>query len=113
MKIDVRIRGLGSSEQLREHAVRRAHLHLSRFSGQVGSVSIHLSDVNGPKGGPDKRCQVMVRSTPIGTVSIDALNADAHCALDAAIERAARTVGREIERARESRRAHAEWGRAS
>ncbi len=104
MKIDVRFRALASSEALREHAVRRIHLHLSRFGSDIDSVLVRLSDVNGPKGGLDKQCQVTVRGPNFSAVVTNDLSADAWSAVDLAVERAGRAVGRDLERVRAVRR---------
>ncbi len=113
MKVDVRFRGIQASDALREHALRRVHFQLSRFDGAVGSVVVRIGDVNGPKGGVDKRCQVAVRGPALGSVTLEELGSDAYAAVGAAVDRAARAVGRELERARAVRRpADAPRGRA-
>lgn len=104
MKIDVRFRGIAASEALREHTVRRIHFQLSRFNGEVGSVVVSIMDINGPKGGVDKRCQVTARGRAFPPVTIEELNADPYSAVDVAIGRAARTVMRGLERTRTDRR---------
>ena len=103
MKIDVRFRGLEPSDALREHAVRRAHFHLSRFGQEISSVVVRIGDVNGPRGGVDKRCQITVRGPRIGASTLDELGTDVGAALDVALDRTARAVGRELERTRESK----------
>ena len=55
MTIDVRFCGLPSSEPLRAYIVRRIQSHLRRLGHFLGAVIVRLSDVNGPKGGIDKR----------------------------------------------------------
>ncbi|AWM38772.1 hypothetical protein GobsT_30280 [Gemmata obscuriglobus] len=35
---------------------------LSRFRDRLTTVEVHLSDVNGPKGGPDCRCALEARA---------------------------------------------------
>ena len=60
MTIDIRFRGLANSEFLRAHIVRRIHFQLRRLGKALGAVVVRLSDVNGPRGGVDKRCQVML-----------------------------------------------------
>ena len=104
MKIDIRFRGFESQSSLRDHATRRAHAHLSRFGEEVTTVLVRLTDVNGPKGGPDKRCQVTVRGPRFGSATLTDLNADAYAAVESAIERLGHTVGRELARARSDRR---------
>jgi len=100
MKIDVRFHGLESSDALREHAARRVHFHLSRFGGEVTAIVVRLADVNGPKGGVDKRCQVTVRGPRFGSATLDEMSGDAYSAVDVAVERIGRSVGRELGRAR-------------
>jgi ribosome-associated translation inhibitor RaiA len=103
MRIDVRFRSLDPSTVLRDHVVRRIHFHLSRFGHAVASISLRISDVNGPKGGPDKQCRVTVRGGGLPEVTIEELSADAYTAVDLAVERAGRAVGRELERMRAKR----------
>lgn len=113
MKIDVRFRALQASDALREYVARRIHFQLSRFNGEVSSVHVSISDVNGPKGGPDKRCQVTVRGRALGPVRVVDLSEDAYSVVDMAVERAARAVGREIERTRAARRTDGAVGMTS
>lgn len=113
MKTEVRFRGIESSDALREYTVRRIHFQLSRFNGAIGSVVVRIGDVNGPKGGADKRCHVTVRGGAVGVVTVDERSADAYRAVDLALERAARAAGRELERCRASRRSEVPVARAS
>lgn len=103
MKIEVRCRGMMTSQALREHVERRIHFGLSRFAGAVDTVLVRLSDTNGPRGGVDKRCQVAVRGPALPAITIEHLSDDAYAAVDQAVERAARAVRREHERVREQR----------
>lgn len=100
MKVEVRFRALDPSEPLREYVLRAVHFHLSRFGGELSSVSARIGDVNGPKGGIDKRCQLQVRGPRIGSLVVAEVSADAYAAVDACAERAGRGVGRELERHR-------------
>jgi hypothetical protein len=52
-----------------------------------------------------------VRGRALGEVTIEALSADAYSAVDVALDRAARAVGRELERVRTVRRAEGAVGR--
>ena len=103
MKIDVRFRGLEPSDALRRYVVRRVRFAMDRFVGMVDDVVVRLADVNGPKGGADKRCQVTVHGREVGAIAIEAEGSDAYAVADGAIHRAARTTWRQ--RARQRRRA--------
>ncbi len=111
MDIQVRFRGLEPSEFLREHAVQQALVHLSRFGRDLSTVVLRIGDLNGPKGGVDKSCHVTVRGPRIGTATIEERSEQPYAAVDVAIERAARSVARELGRVRDERRqaADAAW----
>lgn len=101
MKIVVRFLGLPPSEMLREHSERQARFHLGRFGNDLGSVDIRIRDVNGPKGGEDKQCQVFATGPRLGFSTLRELSEDAYQAVDAAMARLARTVAHQLERARD------------
>ena len=63
-----------------------------------------MSDVNGPRGGIDKRCQVELRTDGAGSVVIASTASDWRTALDNALARAARFLMRPWRRGNDSRR---------
>ncbi len=104
MTIDVRFCGLEGSDSLRAHIARRLRSRLRRLAGALSAVVVRLSDVNGPRGGADKRCQVILPRPGLRPVTIEELSGDAYASVDLAIERAARAADRRFERARTKRR---------
>jgi hypothetical protein len=80
--------------QLREVAVRGLRFVMRRLSWLVPRAKVQLSDVNGPRGGVDKRCRVELKTDSAGTVVITSLARDWRCALDSALARAARVLVR-------------------
>jgi hypothetical protein len=72
---------------LRDLAERRVRFVLRRLAWLVPRAEVQMSDVNGPRGGIDKRCQVELRT-----------------ALDNALARAARYVMRQWRRSHDTRR---------
>lgn len=103
MQIDIRFRSLEPSEVLRDHAERRLHLSLGRFGPELTAITLRVGDLNGPKGGLDKRCQVTARGRRIGAVTAEDVSSDAYAAVDLAIERLARALAHAVERARAAR----------
>ena len=101
MKVQVRFHGMQLSDALESEATRRAHAHLSRFGREVISLVVRLSDLNGPRGGVDKRCRMMARGPRIGTVTVSETHADPYAAVDLTLETLSTAIGRSIERARE------------
>jgi len=80
--------------QLRGLAVRRAKFVMRRLTWLVPRARVQLSDLNGPRGGVDKRCQVELKTDTHGSVVITAVARDWRSAIDTALQRAARTLVR-------------------
>jgi ribosome-associated translation inhibitor RaiA len=91
MNVIFRSRDTGA-ERLRELAVRRVQFALRRMSWLVPRADVQLSDVNGPRGGVDKRCQVRLTTERAGTIVISATARDWRSALDSALARATRAL---------------------
>jgi hypothetical protein len=77
---------------MRSTAVRRARFVMRRLSWMVPSVRIYLSDINGPRGGVDKRCVVELKTARLGRVVVTALARDWRAALDGALSRVSRVL---------------------
>jgi len=102
MDVQIRFRGVDSSEDLQEHATRRVHQQLSRFGRDIISVVLRFSDENGPRGGRDKLCRLSVTGPRIGSVHLSELHDDLRAGLDLALGRLGHAIGRRIARAREA-----------
>ena len=91
--------------ELRTMTERRVRQTLKRLAWLAPRVRVHLSDVNGPRGGIDKRCQVEVMSSMSGPVVITSMARDWRSALQSALSRAARTLLQNWQRSCTVRRA--------
>ena len=90
--------------ELRMLTTRRVRQVLKRLSWLAPRVRVHMSDVNGPRGGIDKRCQVEVMSSMAGPVVITSMARDWRSALQSALARTARTLLQNVQRSRAQRR---------
>jgi putative sigma-54 modulation protein len=102
MKMDIRFHGLELSPALRDHARNRLASRLRRFGREVSEVTVRIGDVNGPRGGVDKRCRIVVRGPRFGPWTLEELHTDPYGAVDAATGRLAQAVARAISRARDA-----------
>ena len=91
--------------QLQALAEQRVRFVLRRLSWLVPQASIRLSDVNGPRGGVDKRCQVEFSTQGSGRIVSTATATDWRAALEGALSRAARRIVRSLQRGQERARA--------
>lgn len=86
------------AQPLREPSIARVRFVLRRWGGWVPTAKVQLSDVNGPRGGVDKRCQVELRTEGAGAVVITSLARDWRTALDLSLGRATRSLLRQMRR---------------
>jgi ribosome-associated translation inhibitor RaiA len=89
---------------LRDLTERRVRFVLRRLGWLVPRAEVQMSDVNGPRGGVDKRCQVELRTDGAGSVVVASVANDWRTALDNALARAARFLMRLWRRSSDSRR---------
>ena len=84
--------------QMRDLSVERVRFVLRRLTALVPRAKVQFSDVNGPRGGVDKRCQVKLSTETTGTVVIASLARDWRTALDRSLGRATRVLTRSLQR---------------
>ena len=84
--------------QFQALAEQRIRLVMHRLSLRVSQASIRLSDVNGPRGGIDKRCQVEFTTQGHGRIVSTAMAANWRAAFEGALARAARRIVRSMQR---------------
>lgn len=69
MKLSIRARDFEWTPELRSQVERNIEFAVDRYKEQMSDVSVYLADLNGPKGGVDKLCQITAnlrgRSKPI------------------------------------------------
>ena len=91
------------NDELKEHIERRIRFALGRFASRIRRLRVRLTDVNGPRGGIDKHCQIAVALAPRGVVMVEGSGDDPFALIADAAKRAGRTVRRELERRRQGR----------
>lgn len=90
--------------QMRDLSIARVRFALRRLVTLVPHAKVLFSDVNGPRGGVDKRCQVALTTDGAGTVVIASLARDWRTALDRSLTRATRALTRELQRSQKPMR---------
>jgi putative sigma-54 modulation protein len=131
MRSEIGDRGLGASESPRNHVglrtsvwIRSRGFRLTQalrafterrlrraIPGRLRSVMVRLDDVNGPRGGNDKRCQIVAQLVPRGDVRVQERNGDLYTAISRAVRRLERTVARIAERQQRARGFRDTFGR--
>jgi len=102
MRVDIKTSGFDLTEGLRDHAQKRLEFALGWARYDVSRVSINLSDINGPRGGKDKRCQIRIPLPGNRDVVIQDTESDLYAAIDLAADRASQTLERRLCRLRDT-----------
>ena len=103
MRLDIQARGFDLTEGLRGHTERRLQFALNWASQDLRTVSVRLFDINGPRGGNDKRCRIQIPLSGGQDVVIEDTESDLYVAIDRAADRTERALARRLERQREHR----------
>jgi len=100
MQIDIQALNFPLTDALRCHIERRLGFALSARYDHIKRVIVRLSDINGPRGGADKCCHILVILAHLPDVVIEDTETDLYAAIDRAADRVGRTVGRRLVRQR-------------
>ncbi len=104
MNLQVYELNIQTSDALRSHVERRFHSALARILQRIRLVVVRFADLNGPRGGPDKRCDVQVQLVGGQTVRIRETDRCLYRAVDRAARRARRVVKDRLRRQRTTKR---------
>lgn len=96
--------GISLSEAIRSHLIRRFTLALRRHGDRIRRVNVFLGDVNGNKGGQDKRVLVSVELPDRSVVTVENYSHNLYVAISVAARRTQRAVRRTLRRQREFER---------
>ena len=104
MELSIKTHGLDLSDPLKAYTARRLRFSLGPFVTQLDGVEVRLGDVNGPRGGIDKRCAITVMLRRFGVVFARAAGTDVYSTVDQAATRIRSAVSRTLSRRRARRR---------
>lgn len=101
MQFDVRSQHIELTPTLQTQIERRLRFALSRFQSRIGQITVRLADTNGPRGGIDKRCRIVVDLLPSGQAVVEDEDSEIEVAVNRASDRLHRQVSRILERRRD------------
>ncbi|MDK2122551.1 HPF/RaiA family ribosome-associated protein [Parachitinimonas caeni] len=104
MRPHIIARQIHVDEATREYVMRRLQFALNRTLNRIGAITVRLVDENGPRGGIDKVCQVLLVLPGRASVVITERASELHRAIDKAIHRAAHAASRAFGRQQSGRR---------
>jgi putative sigma-54 modulation protein len=104
MQIAIRTSHLSLQPEQRQQIERRASFALARLSAMIKRVEVSLADTNGPRGGVDKRCRVLVHLGGGTTAFVEDHDSDLVTLIDRTMDRAGRAAHKRVDLATLGRR---------
>lgn len=98
---ELKDKGARRPKDLPEHIERRLRFALDRFGERIQKAVVFLQDHNGPKGGIDKVCRILVKTRGHGMIVAAVIDSDWIAAVDRAATRIGHNVARQIARQRD------------
>lgn len=102
MKITIKAHQLQLDQETSTNMERRLRFALGRFGDSINRVTVRLTDLNGPKGGIDKECLIVVKLQKGGEVIVQGSGMDCSATLNYCADRIGRAVDRELSRNRKA-----------
>ena len=96
MQITIKTHQMQLNQETTLQMKRRIHFALGRFANAINRVSARLTDINGPKGGQDKQCLIIVKLRKGGEIVIQEKGTDCNAILNHCANRVSRAVDREL-----------------
>lgn len=96
MRLLIQTQGLLLSREDRDQIRARIQQAFARFGHQTTGATLHLQDINGPRGGQDKDCQLIIELEE-STAVISDRGSDLKAVINRAIHRAVQTIRRQLQ----------------
>ncbi|SMP81911.1 HPF/RaiA family ribosome-associated protein [Noviherbaspirillum suwonense] len=103
MKVAMYSHSFGLTAALHEYTLHQVRNALSHTLAHVQRVTVRLRDLNGARGGLDKRCDIHVVIDGAGPVITTSTDRDLYAAISQAAGRIGRTVSRRVRQQRQGR----------
>lgn len=96
MLVQIQSRHFSLSEALNKYVKSKVQIMLSRYETKIISVNVSLFDVNGPKGGEDKCCKIVVKVNGSSSIVVQETAQDLYDAVNSCTRRVRRAVKRQL-----------------
>jgi putative sigma-54 modulation protein len=106
MQIHISGREVKPSNRLREHIQRRLNFALQRFAPHIRKLHVQVRDLNGPRGGVDKSCQLNIFFISGANRVLEERAPSAYQAINSLVDKAATSIARRLQRKHDHRRTH-------
>ncbi len=96
MLVHINARHFDLTPALSNYVESKVRLMLGRYKNKIVKISVSLSDINGPKGGEDKCCKIIVKPESTSSIVVQETAANMYDAINSCSHRVKRTVNRSL-----------------
>lgn len=100
MNIDLQARDFNLTDSHKSQIQQKLKVVLSRFGHKIRLARVVLSDINGPKGGKDKRCAIRIEVNNHKTVVVEEVTENMFESINRCSQRVKRTLTRLLNKRR-------------
>lgn len=100
MNIQLHTQGFELTRAIDTHVRREISRNLANARDHVAAVDVFLSDINGPRGGEDKKALIRIQLASRLVVKVEKIHTDLYAAMSVASRRAKHTVKRTLRKHR-------------
>ena len=98
MNLHIQSKTFSLTGALKQYVKRKVDSVIQQRADHIQRINVNLSDINGPHGGIDKRCQVHLVIPRMPDIVIQDTQANLYNAIDSAISRAKVALSRKLAR---------------
>ena len=96
MLVHIQSRHFSLSAALNKYVKTKLQVMLGRYEAKIISLNVSLFDINGPKGGEDKCCKIIVKINGTSSIVLQETAVDLYDAINTCSRRARRAVKRQL-----------------
>ena len=100
MNITINTQGFEQTEAIQTHVERQLGMNLASFSNQIVTVRVYLSDINGPRGGVDKKAVITVSMNTRHLLTVERVRRDLYASVTVAARHMRRGIKRTLNKHR-------------
>ncbi len=106
MKLHLNAKKVDLPEQIQAYIKQRAVYAFSRTQHIVSTVHVTVTDINGPRGGKDKQCKIVVRTDNFPDIVIAETQAELLPCINRALARSNQNLLQRLKRKRLRKQSH-------
>lgn len=98
MQIQIYTRGFTLTDGLKNHTEAKILQAFQRLAHNIHKIVIRLEDINGPRGGIDKRCSIQLYPKNSTIIVLASLHSEMYTAIDTSIDKTRQRLTQKIKR---------------